>query len=47
MEISEEIDEVILFESELGEDKQRETNIDCIASFFHTDRTKPMKVIKL
>lgn len=47
MEIEEEIDTVILFEATLGENKLRETNTECITSFFFLNRTKSMNVIKL
>lgn len=47
LEIGVEINEVILFESDLGEGKPRESNADCIAAFCFANRSVPMKVLKL
>ena len=47
MAIGVEVDEMIIFESDLGEGKPRENNTDCIAAFCFADRSAPMKVLKL
>ena len=47
MEIGVEVDEIVIFESDLGEGKPRENNTDCIAAFCFAERSAPMKVLKL